>query len=102
MATIVTNVGSSIFDILLPIKIVVMNSSGSDNKRKSCLDFLSSSFSAFVWTLILLTAVKAVSLPEKKKDVINKAMIAIITECSSSDGLEKMTMILYSYSQMYS
>lgn len=78
MASVVTNVGSSILAILFPIKIVVMNSLGFDTKFKRFSAFLFPLL-AFVCSLILLVAVNAVSLPEKKNETNNKKMIAMIT-----------------------
>src|SRR5699024_1284192 len=78
IASVVTSVGSKIFAILLPIKIVVMNSFGLETIFKSFSDF-SSPFAAFVCNLILLVAVNAVSLPEKNNETNNKKMIAMIT-----------------------
>ena len=78
IAIVVTKVGRSIFAILFPIRIVVINSLGFETKFKSFSDFLSPLF-AFVYNLILFVAVNAVSLPEKKNETNNKKMIAMIT-----------------------
>src|SRR5699024_1743071 len=74
IASEVTRVGSSIFAILFPIKMVVMNSLGLEIKSKSFSAFLSL-LSTFVCSFILLVAVNAVSLPEKKNETNNNNMI---------------------------
>src|SRR5690625_1757397 len=76
IATIVTSVGSNMFAILFPIRIAVINSPGFEINFKSFSDLLSLFF-AFVWSLILFVAVKAVSLPEKKSETNNKMIIAM-------------------------
>src|SRR5699024_11083562 len=77
IASEVTRVGSSIFAILFPIKMVVMNSLGLEIKSKSFSAFLSL-LSTFVCSFILLVAVNAVSLLEKKNETNNNMKIAKI------------------------
>src|SRR5699024_544174 len=81
IASEVTRVGSSIFAILFPIKMVVMNSLGLEIKSKSFSAFLSL-LSTFVCSFILLVAVNAVSLPEKKNETNNNMKIAKIINTS--------------------
>src|SRR5699024_7282369 len=76
-ANTVTNVGKIIFAILFPIKIVVINSLGFVSSFDNLADFLSP-FSASVCIFILVAAVKAVSLPEKKNEANKSMIIAII------------------------
>ena len=76
-ARIVTSVGKIIFAILLPIKIVVINSLGLLNNFASFPAFLFPCC-ASVCIFILFAAVKAVSLPEKKNEANKSMIIAII------------------------
>src|SRR5690625_7998188 len=82
IAVVVTKAGRMILAILLPINIPVMYSLGWDRRSNNLPDFLSP-FLARDCNLILLVDVRAVSLPEKKKEINNKKMIAMITKTSS-------------------
>lgn len=64
-AIIVTSVGNKIFATLFPIRIVVINSLGFSSNFTMPFAFLSP-LSASVLNFVLLAAVNAVSLPERK------------------------------------
>src|SRR5699024_652085 len=81
IASEVTRFGSRIFAILFTIEMVVMNSLGLEIKSKSFSAFLSL-LSTFVCSFILLVAVNAVSLPEKKNETNNNMKIAKIINTS--------------------
>ncbi len=66
------------FEILLPIKIEVIIRSGREINLSSFFE-RGSSCSALVFTFIRLTAVNAVSLPDKKKEAKIKKMMANTT-----------------------
>lgn len=81
-AIIVTSVGNKIFATLFPIRIVVINSLGFSSNFTMPFAFLSP-LSASVLNFVLLAAVNAVSLPEKKNEININIIMAMITRVVS-------------------